>query len=58
MLSRRVKNLQCYGIVERHVEPTTPPLTTYDLTENGDAFVGLFEDINGIIGLAGSNHTR
>ncbi|MEF8843787.1 MAG: helix-turn-helix domain-containing protein [Haloarculaceae archaeon] len=41
MLSRRLKELECHGFVEKHVEPTTPPSTTYELTENGCAFVRL-----------------
>jgi DNA-binding HxlR family transcriptional regulator len=51
MLSRRLKELQCHGFVEKHVEPTTPPSTTYELTENGEAFVGLLEEMEGMMGL-------
>jgi len=52
MLSRRLKELQCHGFVEKHVEPTTPPSTTYELTESGDAFVELLGEMEGMIGLA------
>jgi DNA-binding HxlR family transcriptional regulator len=52
MLSRRLKELQCHGFVEKHVEATTPPSTTYELTENGRAFVGLLEEMEGMIDLA------
>ncbi|MBZ6496983.1 winged helix-turn-helix transcriptional regulator [Natrinema longum] len=52
MLSRRLKELQCHGLVEKHVEATTPPSTMYELTENGDAFVDLLEEMEGMIDLA------
>lgn len=35
MLSRRLKQLDREGIVSRTVEATTPPTTTYRLTETG-----------------------
>lgn len=35
MLSRRLKELECHGFVDRAVEETTPPTTTYRLTEEG-----------------------
>ncbi|MFD1599249.1 winged helix-turn-helix transcriptional regulator [Halobellus rarus] len=35
MLSRRLKELRCHGLVERTVADTTPPETTYSLTEQG-----------------------
>jgi len=52
MLSRRLKELQCHGFVEKHVEPTTPPSTTYELTENGQEFVALLEEMEGMVDLA------
>ena len=36
MLSRRLKQLHQEGIVSRTVESTTPPTTTYQLTEIGE----------------------
>ncbi|WP_049981512.1 winged helix-turn-helix transcriptional regulator [Halolamina rubra] len=35
MLSRRLKELRCHGLVERQVADTTPPSTSYSLTEQG-----------------------
>jgi len=35
MLSQRLKELRCHGLVERMVADTTPPTTTYSLTEQG-----------------------
>ena len=35
MLSQRLKELRCHGLVERMVANTTPPETTYSLTEQG-----------------------
>jgi len=34
------------------VAPTTPPSTTYELTENGAAFAGLLGEMEGMVGLA------
>ena len=36
MLSRRLKQLHHEGIVSRTVESTTPPTTSYQLTETGE----------------------
>lgn len=35
MLSRRLKQLEAEGIVQKEVETTTPPSTTYRLTDTG-----------------------
>lgn len=35
ILSQRLKELRCHGLVERMVAETTPPTTTYSLTEQG-----------------------
>ncbi|MGK6324396.1 winged helix-turn-helix transcriptional regulator [Sphingomonas sp. DT-51] len=35
MLTRTLRNLQRDGLVERHVEPTTPPRVSYTLTSMG-----------------------
>jgi len=51
MLSRRLKELECHGFVDKHVEPTTPPSTTYELTESGQEFVQLLQQMEGMIGL-------
>lgn len=38
-LSARLTELRCAGLVERHVEATSPPATRYELTAGGDRFV-------------------
>lgn len=45
MLSRRLKELGCHGFVDRTVEETTPPTTTYRLTEAGSEFVRLLREM-------------
>ena len=35
ILSQRLKELRCHGLVDRTVETTTPPTTTYSLTPTG-----------------------
>jgi DNA-binding HxlR family transcriptional regulator len=35
VLSTRLKELRCHGLVERTVENTSPPTTTYSLTPRG-----------------------
>ncbi|WP_267639439.1 winged helix-turn-helix transcriptional regulator [Haloarchaeobius amylolyticus] len=35
MLSRRLSELRCAGLVDRQVEATSPPTTTYRLTAGG-----------------------
>lgn len=52
MLSRRLKELQCHGFVDKQVEPTTPPSTTYELTEDGQKFVRLLQQMEGMVDLA------
>jgi DNA-binding HxlR family transcriptional regulator len=37
-LSERLTELRCVGLVERHVEATSPPATRYELTPAGDRF--------------------
>lgn len=49
MLSRRLTELECHGFVERHVESTTPPSSTYKLTETGREFVRLLEEMEAMI---------
>ena len=36
MLSQRLKELRCHGLVERTVAETSPPSTTYSLTDQGN----------------------
>lgn len=35
MLSQRLKELRCHGLVERRIDETTPPTTIYSLSEQG-----------------------
>ena len=49
MLSRRLKELACHGFVDRSVSPTTPPTTTYSLTESGAEFVGLLVEMEALV---------
>lgn len=45
MLSRRLKQLDREGIVSRTVEDTTPPTTTYRLTETGRELARILREI-------------
>ncbi|SIS13817.1 winged helix-turn-helix transcriptional regulator [Natronorubrum thiooxidans] len=36
MLSKRLKELRCHGLVERSVAETSPPTTTYSLSDRGE----------------------
>ncbi|MDZ7700825.1 MAG: helix-turn-helix domain-containing protein [Halobacteriales archaeon] len=51
MLSRRLKELECHGFVDKHVQPTTPPSTTYELSGDGEEFVRLLRRMEGMIDL-------
>lgn len=55
MLSRRLEELRCHGFVDRTVEETTPPTTTYRLTPTGTEIVAHLE---GIAELATLCHDR
>lgn len=44
-LSERLTELRCQGLVERHVEATSPPSTRYELTPAGDRFVDLLREL-------------
>lgn len=45
MLSRRLEELRCHGFVDRTVEETTPPTTTYRLTAAGAEVLTHLEEI-------------
>lgn len=49
MLSRRLKELSCHGFVDRTVEETIPPTTTYRLTEEGSEFARLLREMEELI---------
>lgn len=49
MLSRRLKQLEREGILTKRVEHTSPPSTTYSLTQVGEQLSGILmeiEDLN------------
>ena len=45
MLSRRLKQLEREGILEREVEETSPPSTSYHLTEVGHELSRILQEI-------------
>jgi DNA-binding HxlR family transcriptional regulator len=45
MLSRRLKQLEGEGLVEREVLDTTPPTTNYSLTETGTELAAILREI-------------
>ncbi|MDZ7730714.1 MAG: helix-turn-helix domain-containing protein [Natrialbaceae archaeon] len=49
MLSRRLKELECHGVVTKQVEPTTPPSTTYELTDEGYQFVEVLQQLESMV---------
>jgi DNA-binding HxlR family transcriptional regulator len=52
MLSQNLKALTRAGLIDRHVEPTTPPQVTYSLTGLGE---GLAEPLCGLLIWFGAN---
>lgn len=44
-LSERLTELRCVGLVDRHVEATSPPSTRYQLTPAGERFVGALAEL-------------
>lgn len=52
MLSQNLKSLARSGLVDRHVEPTTPPQVTYTLTALGES---LAEPLCGLLSWFGAN---
>lgn len=51
VLSRRLDELQCHGLVDRSVAPTTPPTTTYSLTDGGERVATLLRDLEPLVEL-------
>ncbi|WP_138493074.1 winged helix-turn-helix transcriptional regulator [Paenibacillus pinistramenti] len=45
MLSERMKDLECEGILTRHVYPETPVRIEYELTEKGKALRPVMDQI-------------
>lgn len=44
-LSARLTELRCAGLVERHVEATSPPVTRYELAPAGERFVRVLREL-------------
>jgi DNA-binding HxlR family transcriptional regulator len=53
MLSQRLKELRCHGLVERMVADTTPPTTTYSLTEQGTEVATQLRELEPLVELHG-----
>lgn len=51
MLSQRLKELRCHGLVERMVAETTPPTTTYLLTEQGTEIATQLRELEPLVEL-------
>lgn len=45
MLSRRLKQLEAEGILYKEIENTSPPSTTYSLTETGHEMSRILQEI-------------
>lgn len=44
-LSERLSELRCVGLIDRHVEATSPPSTRYELTPAGKRFVDVLGEL-------------
>ena len=53
MLSKRLKELRCHGFVERTVEATTPPTTSYALTRDGKQIAMQLRELESLVELHG-----
>lgn len=49
VLSRRLKELRCHGLVRREVGNQSPPETRYDLTETGRAIAELLGQMEAFV---------
>lgn len=56
-LSRRLKELQCHGLVERQVDNSTPPRTTYSVTTAGSGFAKQIADLAALTELNHRDHS-
>jgi DNA-binding HxlR family transcriptional regulator len=48
-LSERLHELRCLGFVEKEVHATTPPTTTYHLTEHGHRLAAVMENLEALV---------
>lgn len=51
-LSERLRELRCLGFVEREVHTTSPPTTTYRLTDAGNSLAAIMGDVESLIEVA------
>ena len=51
MLSQRLKELRCHGLVERTVTETSPPTTTYSLTDHGAQIATHLQELESLVEL-------
>jgi DNA-binding HxlR family transcriptional regulator len=61
MLSQRLKELRCHGLVERTVRDTTPPSTSYSLTEAGAQVAAHLRELESLVELhdrTGGDHAE
>jgi len=48
-LSERLRELRCLGFVEKEIHPTSPPTTTYRLTDHGESLAGVLADVESLV---------
>ena len=48
-LSERLRELRCLGFVEKEVHATSPPTTTYRLTDHGRSLAGIMADVESLV---------
>lgn len=48
-LSERLTELRCLGFVAREVHATSPPTTTYRLTDHGEELAGIMADVESLV---------
>ncbi|GAA0538680.1 helix-turn-helix domain-containing protein [Halorubrum ejinorense] len=51
MLSQRLKELRCHGFVERTVAETSPPTTSYSLTDQGERVAVHLRELESLVEL-------
>ena len=51
MLSQRLKELRCHGFVERTVAETSPPTTSYSLTDQGERVAVHLRELESMVDL-------
>lgn len=49
VLSERLRELRCLGFVTREVHATSPPTTTYSLTEPGEELASILGDVESLV---------